>query len=670
MHRSPNPLGARQGRALTLRPALLSALLLTAAGLLAAPAAHAQDAGERVARAEAQVRVDPGSSAALAREALQRLGTDGDADLRVRALLLLCEHESERDSAAARAHLAQARELLPQVRRRGLLARAHLCEGELAQQAGKGADALRLFELAVAAAERAGDDAELAEALYRRGYLRGVRGEFAAGLTDLDRAAGGFDRLAMREHRTTVQNAIATVYNRMGDAEQARRFYQLALQEQQRAGLRRELVVTWHNLGRVNEQLRDWPAAEEAFTEALVLARELKYARGEAYALRGLAAVSNARGRPALALEQLRRAQAQQGSTEDARLRAQLLLQRGIALGQQGQPGEGRAALQEALRVFEQAESARERAQTHEALAQLHAVQGQWREAYVQLASFKALSDQLLQRQVDERFAALKLQVDRSSQAQHLRLLQREQQATAHALAQERVAGQLRNAALVLGALGALLLALLAWRLRRAGQAMRRLAHTDELTGLPNRRDVLARLDTALRRGQRCALLIVDLDHFKRINDTHGHPAGDAVLRAAAEVLRAEGHAPAAAGRLGGEEFVLVLPGADLAAARAVAERVRAAVQALDLRAVVHDAAVTTSVGLTLGQPGEDASALLRRADRALYLAKARGRNRVEVVTAADELSGEPGPAAAPPAAMPPDRSPPSSAVPSPRPAA
>ncbi|MCP5271039.1 MAG: GGDEF domain-containing protein [Burkholderiaceae bacterium] len=664
MHRSSITRRARQVAALIVIVLRLAGLGLGVA--LPSLPAWASDAAATLDRAETQVRVDPALSARLAQQALASLGDQGDADLRVRALLLLCEHLSERDSTAARERLAQARALLPQVRQRGLSARAYGCEGELESLAGQGAAALRLFELAVAAAERAQDDAALAEALYQRGYLRGVRGEFSSGLTDLDRAATLFDRLGQVEMRTTTQNSIATVYNRMGDAEQARRYYRMTLQEQQRTGLKRELVVTWHNLGRVNEQLADWPAAEEAFQQTLTLARELRYARGEAYGLRGLAALANARGDPALALQRLDAAQALQRGLADERLRGQVLLQRGVALRSLGRMADARLALLEALRIFEQAESTRERAQAHEALAALHAAQGQWREAYAQLEAFKRLSDGLLQRQVDERFAALKLQVDRSSEAQHLRLLQREQDATAHALAQERLAGQLRNGAIVVGVIAAALLAALAWRLRRVGRAMQRLAHTDELTGLPNRRDVLARLDAMLARGTRSALLIIDLDHFKRINDSHGHPAGDAVLRAAAEVLRAEGAPPAAAGRLGGEEFVLVLPGVDEAGACAVAERIRAAVAALDLGAVVPEGHVTTSVGLTLGQAGDDISALLRRADRALYLAKARGRNRVEVVRAEEELSAE----ASPPVATTPDRSPPSSPGPRTRPAA
>jgi diguanylate cyclase (GGDEF)-like protein len=613
---------------------------LALAMALVGAAAHADTTASLLERAEAQSRVDPDGSARLAREALASLGSDGNVDHRARALLILCEHESERDTASAMSRLEAARALMPSVQRRGLQARLFGCEGELRLQAGDSAAAMRLYEQAVRAAEQAGDDAELAQALFLRGYLRGVRGEFATGLSDLERSATLYDTLGKTAHRTTVHNGIATVYNRMGDTEQARRYYASTLREQQAAGLKREQVVSWHNLGRVHEQLRDWPAAEEAFGQTLSLSREMRYARGEAYALRGLAAVANARGNPALALERLAQVQSLQRPMVDERLRGQMQLQRGIALGQQGQPTESRAALLEALHIFEKAESTRERAETHEALAQLLAGQGQWREAYLQLAAFKGLSDGLLHRQIDDRFAALKAKVDRTAEAQEMRLLQREQEATQVALEQERTAGRLRNAAIALGALGALVLAGLAWRLRHSGQVMRHLAHTDELTGLPNRRDVLHRLDQVLARGVRCALLIVDLDHFKRINDTQGHPAGDAVLRAAAEVLRPVGRAPAALGRLGGEEFVLVLPGADADTARAMGERLRQGIEAMDVRAVLPSGQVTTSVGLTVGLPGDSASDLLRRADRALYLAKARGRNRVEIVLPEDE-SGE-----------------------------
>lgn len=637
-------------------PLPLRRLALAAVLACALPAAAQPDAAALLERAEAQVRVDPTASMAAASQALAALGPQGDADRRVQALLILCEHEVEIDRAAAQQRLDAARLLIGSVQRRGLQARLHNCDGELHLNAGDSAGALRLYELAVLGAEQAGDRENLAQSLYHRGYVRGVRGEYAIGLVDLKRSAALYDELDRPAHRTTVHNGIAIVYNRMGDAEQARTWYASALRYQQQAGLKRELLVTWHNLGRVHENLGDWAAADEAFAQSLALADALAYPRGQAHALRGQAGVQNARGRPQEALALLDRAAALQRQLLDERLRGQIQLQRGIAYRQQRRLGESRAALAEARGVFEQADSPAERARTHEEMARLLADHGLWREAYVELAAFKALSDSLLRRQIDDRFAALKAELERSAQAQEVRLLERERIHTEKALAQERLAGRLRSGAIVLGGIAAALLAMLAWRLRRSGLAMRRLALTDELTGLPNRRDVLARLDQCLAARQPCALLIVDLDHFKRINDTHGHPAGDGVLRAAAAVLREQGRAPVAMGRLGGEEFVLVLPGADLPAARALAERLRAAIESMDVRPFVPDGHVTTSVGVTVAAPGEDASALLRRADQALYQAKAGGRNRVETIM--------------PEVATTPDRIPPSASIPSPRPAA
>jgi diguanylate cyclase (GGDEF)-like protein len=172
---------------------------------------------------------------------------------------------------------------------------------------------------------------------------------------------------------------------------------------------------------------------------------------------------------------------------------------------------------------------------------------------------------------------------------------------------------------------------MLAWRLRRTGLAMRNLAHTDDLTGLPNRRDLLSRLEARLAAAGRCAVLIVDLDHFKRVNDVHGHAAGDAVLRAAADVLRDAARSPVAIGRLGGEEFAILIPDADASAARTLGERLRAAIAQMAPMQAHPELRLTASIGAALSRPGEASSDLLRRADHALYAAKSSGRNRVEL---------------------------------------
>ncbi|MFC4728907.1 GGDEF domain-containing protein [Coralloluteibacterium thermophilus] len=158
-------------------------------------------------------------------------------------------------------------------------------------------------------------------------------------------------------------------------------------------------------------------------------------------------------------------------------------------------------------------------------------------------------------------------------------------------------------------------------------------ATRDTLTGLHNRRhflDVLDRAIVAARRGRRpLSLAILDVDHFKRINDSLGHLAGDAVLRRLAALLRAQVRGDEAIGRIGGEEFAVLLPGADLAAGAEAGERLRAAVAAAEVRAAEGAGATTISVGVaTLGTCTER-SGLLRAADVALYAAKDAGRDCV-----------------------------------------
>jgi len=168
-------------------------------------------------------------------------------------------------------------------------------------------------------------------------------------------------------------------------------------------------------------------------------------------------------------------------------------------------------------------------------------------------------------------------------------------------------------------------------RLRRE---LEHLARHDDLTGVLNRRAILALVQQEHERwqryGQPYALMLLDIDHFKRINDTHGHQAGDHTLERAARTLQQGLRAVDKLGRYGGEEFIVLLPSTNPDAALAAAERLRAA---LAQRPSQHGLpACTASIGVTITQTG-DASpgALLSRADAALYRAKDAGRNRVMV---------------------------------------
>lgn len=159
---------------------------------------------------------------------------------------------------------------------------------------------------------------------------------------------------------------------------------------------------------------------------------------------------------------------------------------------------------------------------------------------------------------------------------------------------------------------------------------------TDALTSLPNRRAfdamVLDHAGQAMNSGEALALLMIDIDHFKRINDVWGHMVGDAVIRHVGLTISQHSKHPARAARYGGEEFAVLLPGHPLDAARQHGERLRAAVSArrLSVRANAESIGhVTASIGAAVYEPGEPVKAWIARADAALYDAKQQGRNRV-----------------------------------------
>jgi diguanylate cyclase (GGDEF)-like protein len=171
---------------------------------------------------------------------------------------------------------------------------------------------------------------------------------------------------------------------------------------------------------------------------------------------------------------------------------------------------------------------------------------------------------------------------------------------------------------------------------------LRRQADDDALSGLLNRRGFEAAAGVALRRcageGRPAALLIADLDKFKQVNDTHGHAVGDAIIAAFGAHVRAEGPTGMIAGRIGGEEFAMLLPGAGIEGARQLAEVVRTGLAPACAGRIPSALTPTTSIGLAVNIPGAGLSQLMRQADEALYAAKRAGRNCVRTFAPAPVL--------------------------------
>lgn len=171
-------------------------------------------------------------------------------------------------------------------------------------------------------------------------------------------------------------------------------------------------------------------------------------------------------------------------------------------------------------------------------------------------------------------------------------------------------------------------------RLADALMQVRELSERDELTGLQNRRSILALLTEErarhLRGGPAFGVAIVDIDHFKRVNDRHGHAMGDEVLRTFAKIVSGSLRGSDRIARFGGEEFLLLLTNTtEVRWGTLAAERLRCAVEAYPWNHLAEDLQITCSIGLTMSRAGESDAEMLERADASLYRAKSEGRNAV-----------------------------------------
>ncbi len=172
-------------------------------------------------------------------------------------------------------------------------------------------------------------------------------------------------------------------------------------------------------------------------------------------------------------------------------------------------------------------------------------------------------------------------------------------------------------------------------KLAKVNEELEKLARYDNLSGLLNRLNLFSVMDVEIERSLRgntelCGIMM-DIDHFKKINDTYGHPCGDIVIREIGVRLRKDLRKYDNAGRYGGEEFFMILPDTSLKEARQIGERFRETLSSLPIQCENEELRVTASLGIAQFKPGDSRDDWLSKADKAMYMAKELGRNRVEV---------------------------------------
>jgi len=473
-----------------------------------------------------------------------------------------------------------------------------------------------------------------AQALEARGSLRSLLGEQANAMLDFQRARAAYREAGVDHDPEQILLDIAVAWRRMGDLKQAEPAFTEALQRMRRTGDPEGTVVNLLQLGFVHLESGNAQRARDEFQEALALARERNDRLNTASALLALADAQVELGQTDTALATLQATRAINGELHDSSDDGAIALTEGRALAHARRHEDALRAYALAFPLIQRSGNQRYLAQLYQSSAASHEALGDAGPALADYHDYMAVEQQLQDHMRLEQSQLLQYEYAvRRKDFENRRLQETQQAQRLQVAALERVRRWQMLALLSVLAVVALL-ALFAWQQWRRGHQLRTLALLDPLTGVTNRLGIEAALASAVAEATTNAtplsLLMLDLDHFKDINDRHGHPAGDAVLRAVARAWQGLLRDGDPIGRVGGEEFMVVCPGLDMERALAIAARLREAVAALRFDAISPTLHATTSIGVAELRPEETRESLLARADAALYRAKERGRDRVE----------------------------------------
>ena len=518
-------------------------------------------------------------------------------------------------------------------RNAGLRAKLLACRAGALIVEGKSVDAEREYGAVVALARQVNDRALEAEAVGNLGYLQYTRGAMADALVNVQNAYRLSAQLGDEKGRLDALSMIANVYAdaHVAQYDRAIEYYRQLLGGYEKHGQPSDVADTLFNIGSTFQTKGDFAAAELHYRRALTMFQRLQRPSDVAYTKRSLGLALMKQGRASEALPLLDESVVFYEKAHDAEATASAKQYRGMVYRRLGRFREALTELDAARQYFEQEKNVRFLEKNVEEVALAYAQLGDWRNAYEAEARHTALAQTLAATRNDELSSRLRVAFDSEKKDQENRALARENGLRAMALREAERSRKLQIAVSALIALLAAAMAILFWRQVVNTRRMRAMAMTDELTRLPNRRHILAladiAFDAAKRDGRAAAVIVLDIDRFKRINDTLGHAAGDAVLRNVAHTCRTELRATDQIGRIGGEEFLVVLHSASEHQAREIAERLRLAVERLDLTSIAPDLHITISLGLCVTSD-YSTSAAIAEADAMLYRAKECGRNR------------------------------------------
>jgi diguanylate cyclase (GGDEF)-like protein len=467
----------------------------------------------------------------------------------------------------------------------------------------------------------------LGVALMVQGQHRSRRGELILGQDELLRACS-----ILRDHGREGDSELCdwylvNHYKRTGDYEESLAIANRLLVAARHDGRTADEGVYVYGIAQVHYAQQKWADALREFNDSLRIALAAKDLNGQAYTEQNLAGTLWHLSRGQEALQHLDVEDRLLVQVQDSLQSLRSALLRTKVLCDLAHPDAALQILESKRADLERSRDDSLRVDWLQTRARALSLLGRSREAYAELLAATELDGKLTKQALSKQAASWRMQFNRERDTEELTRLR----------AQTLQAEQLHRTESLAIALGVgLLIVVGALAVNRVVQARRlhQLAMRDELTGLANRRASLQRMDVGLRQARRLGhsvhVLMIDVDHFKRINDTHGHGVGDEVLRELANQMVQSLRSHDWVGRLGGEEFVAMLTSATAPQAVSIAERMRSTIAARPFVTSVGPLAVTISIGLVSSNAAAQASQeLIDAADALLYEAKRDGRNLI-----------------------------------------
>lgn len=570
---------------------------------------------------------------------LQRGLTEGDKALQLKALRLKVKAIVELDdttelSALAMRGLALAQELRdPQAECEFLTAKATAVAED-----GKYVDSLLLFDQSMAVAENAKLERTAIGVQVSKAYIYSQLGRNADALELLFKAHQRYQEIGDEQSARATLSEIGSTYSHSRasneDLLKALSFHQRSIEPGARRDSRHDLSTIYFNIAAVYQRLKDWPNATEYLKKSMALSRELKDPIGEAFGNYRLGLFAASAGKWLEALQFGDKALPVLTGAGKTSMVFNVQRARATNLAHLQRRRESLTALREADVLRKRIQSTVTEANYLATAAEVNSILGEFEKAF-------RLQVQLREAE-QARFSEAR---EKDAAEAQTRFEVKQKEAENELLRAKERTSEARRVALVLavvlllfliGGLGLFLL-----RQSRQNRRFANLAMRDDLTGLPNRRSILefARVQLRACRADnlRMCVVLIDIDHFKVINDACGHAVGDAVLSAFAEICAQQLRSNDRLGRYGGEEFLLIMPGSDLNQIPLVFARLREAVQLIDVPDLVPARSLTFSMGaVEVSGPTDELDDLIKRADDALYRAKQGGRDRYELSKQAD----------------------------------